>query len=66
MQWITKNEVIVQYNIKKDLYKMCYITPTFHHFVVCLCHALLLISMHRALLAGEFSEISCFQSNVNV
>ena len=36
------------------------------HFVVCLCHALLLISMHCGLLDGESSDCPCFKSNLHV
>ena len=32
-------------------------------FVVCLCHALLLVSMHCGFLGSEFSELSTFKNN---
>ena len=37
-------------------------SPFLVHFVVCLCHALLLTPTRCGFLASEFSEISTFQN----
>ena len=60
--FLVRKNVIVELHIIRNTFVISHLL--FIDYVVCLCHVLLLISMHCGLLEGEFSEFSCSESNL--